>query len=219
MVLDLASGRSSLRAATRKHEVSVLRAVRKIVAGDPDWCSWRTDWGSIVYNRANLQSRALFEILHCEGRLPRPGGTWSQWDYPNGYDWRDWRARPDVARAFAVLNHPHCQAHMRAPDGQWCRAVRLHCAERDGDEAVAAPLRLEAEHKREAVMSGLHAAVALRDRYTLPGMFRHSLLVGAELLKVAANLHELAQQNDPDVVREGLLAAAQQLAGLAEQGE
>ena len=34
---------------------------------------------------------------------------------------------------------------MTPPDGDWWTAVRLHCAERDGDEAVAAPLRLEAE--------------------------------------------------------------------------
>jgi hypothetical protein len=198
----------------RKHEVSVLRAARKIVASDPDWCSWRREWGSIFFNHANLQSYALFEILRSEGRLDRPCG--SGWDYPDGYDWRCWRQDPKVERASAVLNHPHCQAHMTPPDGSWWRAVQLHCAERDGDEMTATPLRLEAERRSADNMVKLHAAVALQNRYTLGGMFRNSMLVSSELLAVAADLHELAKQNDPDVVREGLLAAAKKLAGLAE---
>jgi hypothetical protein len=93
------------------------------------------------------------------------------------------------------------------------RAIRelfVASPDRDGDEAVAAPLRLEAEQKSAALTAELHAAVALRNRYTLAGMFRNSLLVGSELLTVAADLHELAKQNDPDVVREGLRAARQQ---------
>jgi hypothetical protein len=69
----------------RKHEVSVLRAARKIVASDPDWCSWRREWGSIFFNHASLQSYALFEILRCEGRLHRPGSANYEWDYPDDY--------------------------------------------------------------------------------------------------------------------------------------
>jgi hypothetical protein len=172
----------------RKHEVSVLRAARKIVADNPDWCSWRQEWGSVFYNRASLQSTALFNIVSRQGRLPRPGGKAWEWDWPDGYDWRCWQ-KPDAARALAVLNHPHCQAHMTPPDGKWWKAVRLHCAQRDGDEAVAVPLRLEAEHKSAALTAELHTFFARRNP---AGMLRNSLLPESELLRVAADLHELA---------------------------
>jgi hypothetical protein len=146
----------------RKHEVSVLCTARKIIASDPNWCSWRQDWGWILFNHGNLQSYALAEILMRRPPPARPGSTCYEWDYPNGYDWRCWRRAPGAERAFAVLNHPHCQAHMTPPDGEWWRAVRLDCAERDGDEAVAAPPRLEAERQSAAVMVKLDAAAATR---------------------------------------------------------
>jgi hypothetical protein len=203
----------------RKHEVSVLRAVRKIVADDPDWCSWRRQWGSIVYNRANLQSTALAEIVKHEGRLPRPGGTWNQWDYPDGYDWRCWRQEPNVDRAFAVLNHPYCQAHMTQPDGEWCKAVRLHCAQRDGDAAVAAPLRLEAERKDAALTAELFAAVNKRSQYTAGGMLTTLMALGERLVVVAAELRELTKLNDPDAVRDGIAAIADQLENLGGHRE
>ena len=100
----------------RKHEVSVLRATRKIIATDPDWFSWRKDWGPIVFNHASLRSYARFEILRREGRLRRPGSSdWGDWEYPDGHDWRSWRQEPNVERGVAVLNQGdlHPQASRR----------------------------------------------------------------------------------------------------------
>jgi hypothetical protein len=47
----------------RKHEVSTLRAARKIAAADPDWRSWRTNEGSVFFNYGNLQSYALARMF------------------------------------------------------------------------------------------------------------------------------------------------------------
>lgn len=136
------------------------------------------DWGSIVFNHANLQSYALCQILREEFRLypPAPARGW-EWARPDDFDWRAWRRKPTADRAIAALNHPHCEAHMREPDGEWWQAVRRHCAERDGDDAVAAPLRREVEQKQAAAIANLHAAVSGHDRYTVAGMLRHSLLL------------------------------------------
>ena len=203
----------------RKHEVSVLRATRKIIATDPDWFSWRKDWGSIVFNHASLRSYARFEILRREGRLRRPGSSdWGDWEYPDGHDWLSWRQEPNVERGVAVLSHPYCQGHMTPPDGDWWKAVRLHCAERDGDEAVAAPLWLEAERESATLMVELHAAVATRWRYTPAGMFATLRDVGERLASVAAELRELALINDPDALRAGLIAVAEKLEGSSAAG-
>jgi hypothetical protein len=205
------------RRIERKHEVSVLRAARKIVAGDPDWTSWRTDWGSIVYNGGNLRSYGLFEILRSEGRLIRPDGS-GEWDYPpqpgrRYYDHYIWRQDPKVDRAVPLLDHPHCQAHM-APDGAWWKAVRLHCAERDGDEAAAAPLRLEAERAKAKSTAEVQSFL----RQFNPGIMSVLLKALAEQLPLAAGeLRELALENDPDAVRAGLTELAGKLETWAGQ--
>jgi hypothetical protein len=68
----------------RKHQVSVLRAAHRVVAGDPDWTAWRIEGqgrGWLFVNLGNLQSYALgrmigdqFNIYRSEKRAQRRAG-------------------------------------------------------------------------------------------------------------------------------------------------
>jgi hypothetical protein len=190
----------------RKHEVSVLRAARKIVASDPDWRSWRTDRGSIFFNHGNLQSYALFDIIRSEGRIWLPSGGL---EYANGFGYGV--AISTSAAIEAVTNDPHCRSTMTPPDGKCWRAVQQHCAERDGDTATATALKTRADSENAAEMAGFLASLNKLQRRPAGMMVTTHAALNEQLMAAAAQLRDLAKQNDPDAVREGLAVIAGQL--------
>ena len=123
-----------LNRVEKKHRVSMLRALHKLVDGDPDWQLWRagTVGGTLtLVNCANVESYAL-------GRMKA--------DCFEGYrnpDSRQWRRRNEQELRARLTDNRH-QELTRA-GGSWHRHVHIHIAERDGDGDRLAELK--AEHK------------------------------------------------------------------------
>jgi hypothetical protein len=73
----------------RKHQVSVLRAARKVIAGDRDWIAWRIAGqgrGWLFVNLGNLQSYALgrmigddYNIYRSKKRAQRRAGGYTDY--------------------------------------------------------------------------------------------------------------------------------------------
>jgi hypothetical protein len=101
---------------------------------------------------------------------------------------------------------------MTPPDGDWWRKVQLHCAARDGDEAAVATMRQDEERARAKWRA---AGNALLRKFN-PGMTAALLKAVAEQLPLAAGeLRELALENDPDAMRDGLIELATKGVGRA----
>ena len=117
----------------KKHRVSVQRALRRIVEGDPDWCLFRSEYvgGTLVLvNRANVRSYAL-------GRLKA--------DFLGHYrnpDPRLWRTATE-ADLLALLEPLGRDHHLVRDGGSWDQHVKIHLAQRDGRTEEAE--RLEGE--------------------------------------------------------------------------
>jgi hypothetical protein len=123
-----------------------------------------------------------------------------------------WANNPSAEKAVPVLTHRYCQAHMTPPDGDWWRKVQLHCAARDGDEAAVATMRQDEERARAKWRA---AGNALLRKFN-PGMTAALLKAVAEQLPLAAGeLRELALENDPDAMRDGLIELATKGVGRA----
>jgi hypothetical protein len=186
----------------RTHTVSVLRAARKIVAGDPDWRSNRqaASQQMVFYNHGNLTSCALMWIVSWASHdwttsqlLYDPDGDCVIWQRPGpglapsyGHIW---------ARAEEMLALPEYQKNVTPPDGRWWRQWRQHCAERDGDTETATALKAQQEAELAALAGGLHDLLQPPDpREALRKAF-------AEL---AGRARALMATNDPDAIRQGL---------------
>ena len=123
----------------KKHRVSILRALRAVTKGDPDWFLWRSECrgGSIVLmNYASVRSYGLARLkvdstYQYRGKDPRTPKHWvsSEADL--------------ITRLEAEPHSDYCAAACVAPGGPWWRHVQQHVAEREGDAARAATLKAE----------------------------------------------------------------------------
>ena len=126
----------------KKHRVSMLRALHKLVNGDSDWRLWQAETmgGTVtLVNCSNVESYAL-------GRMKT--------DFSEGYrnpDPRQWRCRDEEELRARLADDRH-QELMR-DSGSWHRHVHMHIAKRDGDGDRLA--KLEAEHKIVLAKYGL----------------------------------------------------------------
>ena len=130
--------------AEKKHRVSVLRAVKKIVRGDPDWRLWQSEQrgGTLVLlNAANIMGYALGRLkADFATDYRRPNCPWAETE-----DQLIERLQPGGRNHDLVL-----------PGGSWHRHVRMHIARRDGrtdelqrlEETQRATLRAQLEGRK-----------------------------------------------------------------------
>ena len=106
-----------------KHRVSVLRAIRRIIAADPDWSTTR--WHrSVLFNRGDLQSYQTAHFM-ARGYPPWPKTHWRlKGEAPDRWPLAEVRQR---ARA-KIAERPDVAEPVRV---SWER----HCAKRCGDHA------------------------------------------------------------------------------------
>lgn len=141
----------------KKHRVSVLRTLHRIVENDPDWQFYRSvSMGKtlVVFNMANVTSFAL-------GR--------EKVDFCNRYRNPDPRARFDrKATEDELLKEIRAGRWKEtcAPGGAWWRHVWLHIAERDGetDTEEYKTLKEEAEEAHRQLRQMLSVASELVSR-------------------------------------------------------
>ena len=119
----------------KKHRVSVLRALKKVTADDPDWTLMRAENignTKILVNVADVVSYALARL--------------KAWNLSR-YRGPDPRTDPYYVKMEADLradlepggrDHRHIQS-----GGAWDRHVQMHIARRDGDNERLAELELE----------------------------------------------------------------------------
>jgi hypothetical protein len=184
----------------RKHQVSVLRAAGKVIAGDRDWYAWRIDGqgrGWVFVNGCNLQSYALGRLI--ADVLTFYGSKKRVERYSPG-------AMPADRKNLLARLEPGGKNHDSIqPGGGWYRHVQLHIAERDGDTNAIAHWQA----KQDAAMAALDAKCFYAERpigkesLTQNPPFNQSVL--------AERIRGISAQNDPDVVRAGLSAIAAEL--------
>jgi hypothetical protein len=217
----------------RKHQVAVLRAAQAIIEGDPDWRAWRIEGqgrGWVFLNHASMQSYALARLIGDQsnvyrsprrarravgftdlplmnGARVRPGNDCIVEIVKGGLRFaRVWgnydRIMFDRDRLRRELGSDRCRERM-APDGAWFRHVQLHCAERDGDVALADALKARQEAEIAAWIGAGKRFAARNDNSK------------ETLTALASRARKLMTQNDPDAVRAGLAEIAAQLEAMA----
>ena len=136
----------------KKHRVSVLRVLRRVVLDDVDWDLWTSETigGPVVLvNRTNVESYALARL---------------KTDVLNYYRSKDrrapehWICTEDVLRSELA---PGGGSHrLIQPGGAWHRHVQMNIAERDGDREAMVRLTAENDVAVAASTSKLREAVA-----------------------------------------------------------
>lgn len=122
----------------KRHRVSVLRAVHRIVADDPDW----------ALDRAGTIGRTV--VLHNRASARSLGLARLKGDFLVGYRNADpcARQRDTEEDLLARLDPGGSSHHLVRPGGPCDRQARLHRARRDGDEVTARAM--EAQNRAEA---------------------------------------------------------------------
>jgi hypothetical protein len=212
----------------RKHQVSVLRAAHKVIAGDPDWTARESEsqggtW--VFHNRANMQSVALADVIRQFRTIYRSPKRARQ----NELAWRRSYRRPVLGwlpMSSVIADRAKALAQVRAedttpPDG-WCvRRVQWHCDYRDGDAETRAAMDAEREAGQRAWLAAGEAMFAgLKGRAS----GNRFLAIGHDgkethndqLATLADRIRAIAAQNDPDVVRTALADIAAELDALGE---
>jgi hypothetical protein len=174
----------------KKHRVAIVRAARKVMARNADICFDQGEnlGGQLVFYRGDVvMSRGLARLKS---------------DRYFAYRNNDPRYVTCVDEESELLAefHEGGRHHDRVTgDGAWRRHTEMHIAKRDGDVARLALL----QGKQEAALS------ASLER--LNAVFERQPSATFDAATLARKLRDLATQNDPDVVRDGILAVADQL--------
>ncbi len=129
----------------KKHRVSVLRALRRVVQDDADWCLWRSEriGGPVVLvNMANVKSYGL---------------AWLKTEFLSRYRSNDPRTPENritteyhLRQRLAPGGRDH---HDTQPGGAWHRHVQMHIAEREGDQETLERLSAEQDAALPAFFS------------------------------------------------------------------
>ena len=118
----------------KKHQVSILRAARRMIASDLNWRMSRAETRggpSIFYNAGDEWSYGLHRLLcmHTrviEGRI-------------------EFRPKDELRK---LLDTDRYRDLRSPPNGAWYREVEIHRAHRDGERERAARLEVEREAAR-----------------------------------------------------------------------
>ena len=128
----------------KKHRISVLRAIHRIIAANPDWSIMRRHC-CVLFNQADLQSYATACFI-AHGFHPWVRRPWRWKDDPDQWPLEAIRekARAMIAKRSDVVERVR---------EDWER----HCAERRGDHARVAEIDMQRELRCNALQAQLTA--------------------------------------------------------------
>jgi hypothetical protein len=197
---DLCAACYSDRKLERKHRVAMLRAVKSVVASDPDWRIRLSVWNRnmvVFYNAASVESTATARYLEPSRR----GEAAVQWAREQAHAYRD-SPREQDQEIWQGIEHKVTQH------------ITLRDAEPAERERLAAQYAAEAEAERAewiAAIRSLTGQLSVADRYRLAN--------DNTCHHLAERLRALMVENDPDAVRAGLAEVADALDRLAGKHE
>ena len=143
---------AGINSVEKKHRVSVLRAVRKAIDGDPDWTLYEGDNTGCtltLVNEANIMSFAL-------GRMKSDGSD----------HYRDRRAEREAP--YLVHTEEQLKAQLAPggkhhdyvqPDSALNDYVRLHIARRDGDTKTVEELDRRMEQRQQQFAAAMRSRI------------------------------------------------------------
>ena len=141
----------------KKHRVAVIRAMRATTnKADDRYRDWRpliagtTGRTWILHNHANVMSYSLARIKAYNYR---------QWD---GSAWVAGRTEEELLKRLQPGGQNH---HLIIPGGAWDRHVRMHIAERDGDQETAEKLAAEQDMDFRVSIAGLRQALGSKAKF------------------------------------------------------
>lgn len=145
----------------RKHQVSVLRAMHKVIANDPDWWEWKIECGqgsgAVFLNYGSLKSYTMGREMCWRYVSPKWGARKQHRRYtigPSRFPWVDESSKPtDRAEFNASLKIEIGGLHDLE--------VQYHCANRDGFTVLADSLL-----NRIDALRGRPLSVTVRTRAT-----------------------------------------------------
>jgi hypothetical protein len=180
----------------KKHRVAIVRATRKVMARNPDIC---------CHEGGNLGGQLVFfrgDVVMSRGLARLKADNLSEYrnNDPRYAQYRGSGFRPpEESELLAQLHEGGRYHHLVTANGAWCRHTEMHIAEQTDDVA------------RLALLQGKQEAALTTSLARLNAAFERQPSVTFDAATFARKLRDLAMQNDPDIVRDGILAVADQL--------